>query len=155
MLTSDATRPLRTPNYGLLSIGELKTYSLLYKFLSSKVDSLIWASLGSCVCWILQCDCYCKKIRRDSVLVRPLHYTKPVSGYNNSQSQVIYDTSHISFIRTQFSATLTVKILHTNRWHSASFFLFSKYGLQRNSRTQLLSGKTRPQRTSLLHVCVV
>jgi hypothetical protein len=38
-LTSGDTRSLRTANYGLLSIGELKNYSLLHNFLS-KVDSL-------------------------------------------------------------------------------------------------------------------
>jgi len=120
MLTSDATRPLCRANYGLPSVGELKTYSLLHKFLSSKVDSLTWAFRGPCVCWRLRCDCYCEKFRRDSALVRPLHYTKPVTGYTNSKSQVIYDTSHISFLRTQFSATLMVRILRTNSWQSAS-----------------------------------
>ena len=106
------------------------------------------------VFWKVQSDCYCKKFRRDSALIRPLHYAKPVSDYTNRKSQVIYDTSHISFLRTQFPATLMVKILRTNSWQAASFFFFFlKYGLQRNSRTELLSGKTRPQRTSWLR-CV-
>jgi len=55
MLTSDATRPLRTAHYDPLSIGELKAYSLLYRFLS-KVDSLTWAFMSPCVCWRLQSD---------------------------------------------------------------------------------------------------
>ena len=74
--------------------------------------------------------------------------TTPIANPKWFTTRPIFPSSELNFLQLSWLKSYAQTV---DRQLHFSFFL--KYGLQRNSRTELLSGKTRPQRTSWLR-CV-